>query len=375
MESLNSENENLTILLVDDNIDNIQLAKTLLRKQDFIIKSFTSGKMAIEETSSIMPDLILLDIMMPEVDGFEVCKALKKNDITKDIPIVFLSARNDVETIVEGFNIGGADYVTKPFKQQELIARINTQLSIKTQQKTIINQNQKLYRLNQEKDMLMQITAHDLRNPISGISGLLDFIQDNYGKISLDDIKEIIDTAKFGLNSAMNIIGDLMDIYAIENNRLKFNNEVFELNSVLKKIIMQHQIKASSRNIKLSCELDPYYLYLDADKSKTTRIFENLLSNSIKYTKDNSQITIKTFKDNEYFVINILDMGPGFSEEDFNNLYNKYATLSAKPSSKDTSIGLGLFIVKTLVEAMNGSVDIKNNPSGGAVFELKFKGL
>ncbi len=364
-----------TILLVDDNIDNIQLALTLLKRQNFEIKHFTGGQDAIEHTKDIMPDLILLDIMMPEVDGFEVCQALKEDPLTKDIPIIFLSARNEVETIVKGFNLGGADYITKPFRQQELFARINTQLEIQMQQKTILEQNAALSKLNQEKDILMQITAHDLRNPISGIAGLLDFMLDNYGKISLEDIKEIIDTAKFGLNSAMNIIGDLLDIYAIENNKLSIHKEVFELNSIIKKIVLQHKAKASGRNIKLISELEDAYLYLDSDKSKTSRIIENLLSNSIKYTRDSSNITIKTFADDNKVYFQILDSGPGFSEEDFENMFNKYSTLSARPSSKDTSIGLGLYIVKTLVEAMEGSINIRNNPNGGAIFELILKGI
>ncbi len=368
-----TDNYRPKLLLVDDNNDNIQLAITLLKKKNYIIEFVFNGFDAIKKVSQYQPDLILLDIMMPEMDGFEVCKILKNDANTKDIPIIFLSARSEIESIVEGFAIGGADYITKPFKQLELIARIDTHLSIRASQKLIMMQNQKLVELNKDKDLLMQITAHDLKNPISGIAGLLDYIANNFGKLKSSDLEEIIDTAKYGLNSAMNIIGDLLDSYAFETNKIKINMEIFDLNSLVQKTCQQHKRRAQSKNIRLVCSASQNYFYIDADKIKTARILDNIISNSIKYSPEETSIKVSTYLTDEFVDVIISDSGPGFNKEDMGKLFQKYTTLSAKPTGREISTGLGLYIVEKLTTAMNAEISIKNNINGGAEFCLRFK--
>lgn len=361
------------VLLVDDNNDNIQLAMTLLRKQDFTIEYVLSGVEALDSVKINQPDLILLDIMMPEMDGFEVCKTLKDNPLTKDIPVIFLSARTETEAIVKGFEIGGADYITKPFKQMELIARINTSLKVTFSQRVIVEQNQKLIELNKDKDLLMQITAHDLKNPISGIAGLLDYIEDNYAKINESDIVEIIDTAKYGLNSAMNIIGDLLDNYAYEMNKLKLNFEIFDIHSIVKKTCQQHFKRAEAKHIRFNCKVvGNEFNYIEADKSKTVRILDNLISNSIKYSPENTEIIVDSKVNDNKITIIISDSGPGFKTEDLQKLFQKYSSLSAKPTGREISNGMGLYISKKLANVMNAEILIENNIDHGAKFSLIF---
>jgi two-component system, sensor histidine kinase and response regulator len=367
-----SDNYRPKLFLVDDNNDNIQLAISLLKKQNYDIEYAFNGKDAIKMIDEFLPDLILLDIMMPEMDGFEVCKIIKDSPRTKNIPIIFLSAKTEVESIVHGFEIGGIDYITKPFKQLEILARINTHIDNRMAHQLIIEQNSKLTELNKDKDLLMQITAHDLKNPISGVAGLLDYIATNFGKLKNDDVVEIIDTAKYGLNSAMNIIGDLLDSYAFETNKLKLNMEIFDINSLIRKICSQHKRRASSKNINLICSVPDEYFYIEADKSKTARILDNLLSNSIKYSPEETNIEISSHLGDDLVNIIISDSGPGFKDEDRDKLFQKYTTLSAKPTGREISTGLGLYIVRKLTTAMNANISVENNVEGGAKFKLCF---
>ena len=218
----------------------------------------------------------------------------------------------------------------------------------------------------------MQITAHDLKNPISGIAGLLEYIEDNYGKLSQDDIVEVIETAKYGLNSSMNIIGDLLDNYAFEMNKLKLNLEIFDIHSVVKNTCKQHIRRATAKNIKLNCNISNDFNYIEADKSKTVRILDNLISNSIKYSPEHTEIDISSvISDNKISII-IMDSGPGFKEDDLKKLFQKYSTLSAKPTGREISNGMGLYISKKLANAMNAEILIENLVNRGAKFSLIF---
>jgi signal transduction histidine kinase len=360
------------ILIIDDNYDNIILATTLIKGENLEIINALNGKSGIEKAIVERPDLILLDVMMPEMDGIAVCRELKAIEATRDIAVVFLSARSEVESIVKALGAGGTDYITKPFRQQELIARINTQLAIVDAYNIIKKQNLELESINKEKDQVMQITAHDLKNPLSGIAGILDYISDNRRTMNDKEFEEILTTARYGLGSAMNMLDDLLDIYAIDIGKLKIHNEIFDLASSLYKNIKQIEPKANSKNISIRYESSIEYAYIDCDKSKTGRVVENLLNNSIKFSPNASAVYLSLDKIGDNIVLKIRDEGPGFTEADLENMFNKYASLSAKPTGKESSNGLGLYIVKYMLEAMNAKIEFNKEYKSGAEFIISF---
>jgi len=164
------------VLVVDDIAKNLQVVGTMLRNAGYVIMPATSGAKALEGVRVQLPDLILLDLMMPEMDGLEVCRRLKADPLTQPIPVIFLTASNEMEHLVQGFEVGAVDYVTKPFNPPELLARVRTHLELKHARDTIVRYGQELHRLNEEKNEFMGIAAHDLRNPLSAIKGHAEMV-------------------------------------------------------------------------------------------------------------------------------------------------------------------------------------------------------
>lgn len=358
------------VLIIDDNYDNILLAMALLKKMDLELSYSLNGAEGIELAQKDLPDVILLDVMMPEMDGIEVCKIIKENPLTQDISIIFVSAKAEIDSVVSALGAGGVDYITKPFRQPELIARLKTHLQISLAQKTVKAQNQLLEKLNKEKDQLMQITAHDLKNPLAGVLSVLDEISDLN---SIKELQENIANAKYGISSAMSIIYDLIDVYALENGKIRFNNEIFELNTVLKTCVDSHKSRATFKNIALNIIAYPEPIYVDIDKQKFSRVVDNLVSNAIKFSSNGSSVMIYTNIQDDLAVVSITDEGPGISSEETSLLFHKFSTLSTQPTANENSTGLGLFIVKTLTHAMNGTIECQSQPGKGTTFTLIFK--
>lgn len=357
------------VLIIDDNYDNILLAMALLKKLDLELSYALSGAEGLELVRKDMPDVILLDVMMPEIDGIEVCKIIKDNPITRDISIIFVSAKAEIDSVVSALGAGGVDYITKPFRQPELIARLKTHLQISLAQKTVKAQNQLLEKLNKEKDQLMQITAHDLKNPLAGVLSVLDEITDIN---SINELQENIANAKYGIKSAMSIIYDLIDVYALENGKIRYNNEIFDINTVLKICSDTHQARANFKNINLNIASYPEPIYVEIDKHKFSRVIDNLVSNAIKFSSNGSSVMIDSCIQDDLAIISIKDEGPGIQLEENSLLFQKFTTLSAQPTANENSTGLGLFIVKTLTLAMNGTIECQSTPGQGTTFILKF---
>ncbi len=358
------------VLIIDDNYDNILLAMALLKKLDLQLSYSLSGAEGIELAKKDLPDVILLDVMMPEMDGIEVCRLIKNNPLTQDISIIFVSAKTEIDSVVSALGAGGVDYITKPFRQPELIARLKTHLQISLAQKTVKIQNQLLEKLNREKDQLMQITAHDLKNPLAGVLSVLEEISDIN---TINELQENIVNAKYGISSAMNIIYDLIDVYALENGKIRYNNEIFDINTVLKICLDSHKSRANFKHISLNISPYPEPIYVEIDKHKFSRVIDNLVSNAIKFSSNGSSVKISTHVQDDNVIITINDEGPGIIAEENSLLFKKFSTLSNQPTANENSTGLGLFIVKTLTNAMNGTIECQSRPGEGTTFILKFK--
>lgn len=362
---------NPIIMIVDDNIKNLELAVTLLQLYKYEIAVANSGKEAIEILNEVTPDLILLDIMMPEMDGYEVCKTIKSNPKYKNIPVLFLTAKSETEDIVKGFEAGGVDFIKKPFKQEELLIRIKNHLELKRASDIILSQNQ-------EKNALLSITAHDLKNPLQAILGLMDILERQHNNLSPDDFIEIVRAIKYSTKTAIHITKDLLDVHAFEEGKIFIKNSVFNIYDVINDIIDNYKFSASDKHINIHFNSDCSSYLINADKSKTERIFDNLISNAIKFTNKNKNIWINIYSKHntqsnlEQVITVIKDEGPGLTDEDKKNLFKKFAKLSAKPTGGETSSGLGLSIVKKLVEAMNGSVWCESIHGSGASFFVAF---
>lgn len=366
-----------TVLIVDDNIANLEIARTLLSDNGYEVIIATSANEALEILKYEKPELILLDIMMPIINGFDLCKIIKQNEELKEIPIVFLTALTQPEDLVKGFEYGGSDYITKPFSKDVLLTRVKNQLELVKKNKIIIQQNKDLIKLNNEKNALLAIAAHDLKNPLQAILGSAELIERKVIKENLDIKADLIDNIKFSSKKAINIIVDLLDVQAMEEGKLMLKMELVDARDIVLESIEEFLQAANKKHIKLNYDEDINGCRIFTDINKLTRVVDNLISNAIKFSMPGKEVKISCKNINigaqeDIVRIEVTDQGPGFTKEDLQNVYSKFSKLSAKPTDQESSTGLGLSIVKKMTELLGGIVELETKVGEGSTFKLSF---
>ena len=363
----NMEQKNALILIVDDNPRNIQVVGNHLKDKGIDIAIATSGKKGLEIASARKPDLVLLDIMMPEMDGYEVCENLKKNPETMNIPIIFLTAKVNKEDILQGFKLGAVDYIVKPFNSSELIARVNTHLKLKLYRDRIEEINEQLQMADIEKNEFLGIAAHDLKNPIYSISMLAKVIRDEEN-LKRDEVVEFSQDIITTADRMLDLIKNLLDINAIEQGKVKIIPENFNPLEIIVSIVESYKERAKAKNINLSIENGSNSFLIFADKNALIQVLDNLISNAIKFSPFGKNIYVALGEKDDNGIIEIRDEGPGIGEDDMKKLFGKFCRLSAQPTGNENSTGLGLSIVKKYIDSMNGSIWCESEPGNGASF-------
>jgi len=352
------------VLVVDDITRNLQIVGTMLRNAGYEVMPTTSGAQALERVRVQLPDLILLDLMMPEMDGLQVCQRLKADTLTQQIPVIFLTASNEMEHLVKGFEAGAVDYVTKPFNPPELLARVRTHVELK-------QARQRLREMNNEKNEFMGIVAHDLRSPLTAIYGFSEMIQQE-PEMDTRELREFVgrihDTAK----RMSEMVQNLLDANRIERGELNLNPAPTDLSPLLSSLTEAHRVRAAAKRQTIHLESDPGPVMAFVDANVMVQVLENLLSNAVKYSPPAKNIYVRLRKRSETVRCEVQDEGPGLSAEDQKKLFGKFARLSAKPTGGEHATGLGLSIVKKMVEAMNGRVWCESEPGKGAMFVVEF---
>ncbi len=372
MESNIFENKIPYILIVDDILKNLQVLGTILEEEGFEIAVANNGFEALDIIKNDLPDLILLDITMPDLDGYEVCKRLKAEERTNDIPVIFLTARTESEDIVNGFKIGGVDYITKPFKKEELLSRIKNHLELKFARVKLQQQNQELIQLNIEKNEFLGIATHDLKNPLSVIKGYAEFITLYHNDIEISEILDMANQIKISSDFMFRLIVDLLDINAIEEGKLDLSLDKCSITSIIDGTFKRFDSTAAKKNITIICDNNCSDKIVLLNLFRTQQVMDNLVSNALKFSPIGSRIWIKAyFVDNLYVIIEVKDEGPGISQVDMKKLFGKFAKLTAKPTGDENSTGLGLSIVKKLVELMNCTIWCESELGKGSSFKLK----
>ncbi len=370
MDTFLKSKEKSLILIVDDNPANIRVVGTHLRKDDVEIAVASSGAKALSIVERKKPDLILLDIMMPEMDGYEVCSELKKNPETDKIPIIFLTAKSNPDDAIKAFELGAVDYITKPFNAAELRARVGGHLNLKLYQDRLVRQTAMLELLNAEKNEFLGIAAHDLKNPIYNIAMLAKVIRDDKD-ISREDLDEYSGDIVGTSEGMLELIGNLLDINAIEQGKVKFEIRDVNISRLAADAAHNYGVKAAKKDIEIVSEIDREKICAKADFQAASQTLDNLLSNSVKYSPFGKKVFIRAKQEKDFAVIEIEDRGPGFTEEDKSKLFRKFERLSARPTGNEHSTGLGLSIVKRYVDAMNGEIECVSEIGNGAKFIVK----
>lgn len=337
-----------SLLIVDDNPNNIQLLKAILSLSGYRLIVAKDGVQALESVKSFLPDLIILDIMMPEMDGFEACQRLKENPETQNIPIIFLTAKSHIDDIMKGFELGAVDYITKPFSANELMARVEIHLKLKFSQDTVIKQR------NELKEMV-QILCHDLSNPLGAVMSSFELAE--YDPEYLNKNKQLILSY---IRKQYEIIGMVRDLRAVAENKSAFNIKPVDFNTALHDSLETLHFKLQEKKIKTELKLDDKLMVLAEKVSLVNSVLNNLLTNAIKFSHPESTISITGFTSEEQAVISIKDQGIGIPESimdkifDINRGSTRYGTLSEKGT------GFGMPLVKKFITEYGATMTVSS---------------
>jgi two-component system, sensor histidine kinase and response regulator len=357
------------ILVVDDNKNNIQVIGSLLKKKKYSLGFAFDGKQALNSLEQNNDyDLILLDVDMPVMDGYETCKAIRKDEKLKDIPVIFLTAYAEIENMLLGFDLGAQDYITKPFNSWELLARVNTQLMLKQKTDQIKEYAIELEKLNATKDKFFSIIAHDLRNPFAGLMMTTQALLRNMRKIDIkeieDYIREFYDTAKRGNE----LLENLLEWSKSQRGKIT----LMPLDISLKKIIDECTVlvspQANAKKIKILNEI-PDDLILSVDENLIKTIIRNLLTNAVKFTFESGYVKIKSCRQKKHIEVSVIDNGMGMSEEIRNNLFMIANNSHIRQGTlKEKGTGLGLIVCKEFIEQLGGTIWVESEEGKGSTF-------
>lgn len=360
---------NPIILVVDDNAKNLQIIALTLRELNYKLIIADSGQKAIELIDRYTVDLVLLDVMMPEIDGFEVCRYIKSNPKNEGIPVIFLTALSEKANIVKGFELGAVDYITKPFNKEELLSRIKNHLDLKFARDELQILTNNLAESNAIKDKMFSVIGHDLRSPVGSIKMMLNFMLSNIESYDLSKIKESITSLSKTSEEVFNLLENLLWWARSQNGTLACIPEEIELCSLITSLYFLNKESLSIKNIKLETAIDKdCKVYADMNMLKT--VLRNLISNAIKFTHLGGQVSISACEVDSTTIIKIADTGIGIAEENLKNLFNEKSMISSPGTNNESGSGLGLILCKNFVHANQGEISVESMPQKGSVFTI-----
>jgi two-component system sensor histidine kinase/response regulator len=362
-----TDNCEWVVLVVDDIAQNIQVVGSILTEAGYEVMPARSGAEALGRVRIQKPDLILLDLMMPDMDGLEVARRLKSDPATDDVPIIFLTASNELDHLVRAFATGAVDYVTKPFNAAELLSRVRTHMELKTARDALKLQAQRLHELNEEKNGLLSIAAHDLRNPLTNVLGLVDLIREEIGD-GQTETRENLDLIRATATHMLRLVKDLLDVNAIELGGRELHPETLALGEIVASVVDQSRRRAAAKGQEIQLEVPESACAVSMDPEAALQIVDNLVSNAVKYSPPGKTIWLRVKSSGQKVSLEVEDEGPGLTQQDLARVFAKFARLSSKPTGGESSTGLGLSIVKSLVEASGGRVWVESPPAKGAKF-------
>lgn len=348
-----------SILVVDDNKANIDLLVFAL-KEAYDISVAMDGETALEDAPIVLPDLILLDILMPNMDGYEVCRRLKLDARVQQIPVIFITAMNQPTDETKGFALGGVDFITKPVNPSVVRARVRTHLALRAAHTQLEAQNQL-------KNHFLGVVSHDLRSPLSSIRNLCDMLLNM--ELETSTRQELLQTIGQESERMLGLVNHLLDVSVIESGRLDLNLAPCDLCTLVKERLFLLDHAAKNKGIRLvshgqsvpSCTLD---------RERVAQVIDNLLTNAIHYSPAGSQVEIRVGESQGKLFLDVVDQGPGIPPEEMERLFGAFQKLTARPTAGEKSTGLGLAIVQWIVVAHHGQVTVHNNPEGGATFRV-----
>lgn len=356
-----------TVLIVDDNAQNLQVLANILRERRFRVATARDGFRALDFLRKRTPDLILLDIMMPGMDGFEVCRRLKSDEASRDIPVLFISALSETGDKLKGFEAGALDYITKPFQKEEVFARVNAHLNLKRAQEATQAANKALKKANATKDKLFSIISHDLRSPLGGLLNSLELLTEKWEALPDETKREILTDLRGSVKSAFDLMENMLCWANAQRGKIDFQPE----NTPLRQIVDNNRRVLSGvareKSIRIETDIDPQLLVY-ADPNMAMSVLRNLISNAVKFTPEGGRVEVTAEEGGAEVAISVSDTGVGVGPERLPRLFQPDAHFTTPGTRNEKGSGLGLLLCREFVERNGGRIWAAERPGGGTVF-------
>lgn len=413
------------ILIVDDSASQRLKLQHDLEKNNYIVSEAEDAEAALLEIGLRKPDLIISDVVMPGMSGYEFCKKIKSDEKTREIPFILLTSLSEPEDIIMGLESKSDNFITKPYEEKELLSRINyvlmndemrtssrgasmgidiffggkkhiitaervqildllfstfensqkkhaelklANVKLKTLSLELKNQNDKLEKLNEEKNRFLRIAAHDIRNPADAILQSQALLKDEIEDKLDDDQKELFSIFEHASEAILQLLNEILDVAIIEAGEVNLNFEEIDLVQLINKVILFNSSIAMQKKISISASQLPDQLLIKLDKVKIEQVLNNLVSNAVKYSEENTSINIEVNELEDEVIVCVIDKGLGIPKEQQSKLFQPFSTAGVKATKGERSTGLGLSIVKKILEKHQGEIWFESKENVGSKF-------
>ena len=353
-----------SVLVVDDTIENLRLLSSVLEQHGYEVRPVTNGRQALQAVEHDPPDLILLDITMPEMDGYEVCRRLRAKDGSKEVPVIFLTALTDTADKLRAFVIGGVDYVTKPFQFEEVLARVKTHVALRRAQVALADSYKRLRALEHLRDDLVHMIVHDMRSPLQALLTRLELLEGAAVALG-EDSREDLQTATGATEQLTRMVNDLLDVSRLEEGKMPVERGVWDLTR------MASEVRAALGTMDRERQIDvesPGAVDVSCDGALVRRIMENLVGNVIKHTPGGTRMCISIARGEGRVRVSVHDEGGGVPPEAREKIFEKFGTVESRHERAYRSVGLGLAFCKLAVEAHGGAIGVEPGVPVGSTF-------
>ena len=357
------------ILIVDDVVSNVLLLKILLTNEKFQVCTANNGTTCIEQAKKEHPDLILLDVMMPDISGFDTAVILKKDDETKEIPIIFLTALNTPAELVHGFKVGANDFLTKPFNKEELVMRVMQQISLVAAKRIIEQQNAELRATLSNRDKMYSVIAHDLRSPMASIRMVLNLVVASTSpELVGPELYELLDKANKESEDVHDLLDNLLKWTKSQTGRLNVVIQELDLNDIIPGVVDIFEMIAQTKRIKLDLQMGDTPLVVTADNDMLKTVVRNFLSNAIKFSPEDSSIEIIMTKEGDFAKVSVRDHGVGIAAERLGSIFHKGETTYGTGGEEGS--GLGLQLCQDFARKIGGDCTVESVEGEGSTFSV-----
>ena len=374
-----NEDTGATILVVDDDPRNVRLVESMLKPSGYAILQAYDGREALHRVETERPDLILLDVMMPELSGFELCTMLRARHETRLLPILMVTALNALEDKVRGLELGADDFLTKPINRTELLAKVRSILRVKRLQDQVEEQRQKLEAANREllltqrfKESMTQMVVHDLKNPLAGIMGNIQLMQMQHERMAAPRREELLQRSLDSARQMARMIQNILEVAKLEEQKMPLKREALDVAAIVAEQTAEIAGLAARDGIRLETDVPATLPPMEADRTLLGRILGNLLSNALKHTPSGGRITVSARETEDRIVLSVSDTGEGIPEDLLPYIFEKFVAGESENRRRQTyDSGLGLTFCRLAVECHGGRIAVSSRPGEGTVVTVE----